>query len=168
MIVVEVIIVISLCAGVYGVKLLGKKMGYKITKKKLKKLLNKGFDLMDTDMIKMAINSLSDFDGKHSSKKLDKYLMEIVNMFRDDDEKPTLNEKNVLNLSKEFVFDNIFDDDEKEEVRQLESIEEKLEETKEVLNEVEKRRKEVMLRKNMIRQRQIGKVSKRRSTGSMG
>lgn len=168
MLLVEAGIVIGLCAGAYGLKVLLKKTNYKIGKNKLKRLLKRGFDLMDTDLIKSAIKELSDFDGKHNSRKLDKYLLQIVNDFRDDEEKPTLNEKNVLNLVKEFVFDNIFDDDEEEEERQLDEIEEKLQASKEVLSEVEKRRKEILLRKNMIRQRQIGKASKRRSVGGLG
>lgn len=168
MILAELSIVLIAIAGVCGIKVLSKKMGYKLSKKKLKKLLMVGFDLMDADIIHSAIMSLMDFDGKHNSKKLDKYLLEVVKTYRDDETKPTLNEKNVLNLVKEFTMDNIFDDDVIEEERQLDIIEEKMEETKQVLNEVDKRRKEIMLRKNMIRQRQIAKSSKHRTSSAMG
>lgn len=168
MILAEISIVIISIAGAYGIKVLLGGAKYKINKKKLKKSLRKSFDLMDVESIKRAIVSLADFDSKHCSHKLEKYLLQIIQVFRDDEEKPTLNEKNVLNLPKEFIFDSIFDNDVEEDERQLDVIEEKLEETKEVLTEVEKRRKEIMLRKNLIRQRQMGKSAKRRSSGTLG
>ena len=168
MILAELSIVLISIAGFYGISRIAKKLKFKLSKKKLKKMLNKGFELMDTDMIKNAISSLIDFDSKYNSKKLNKYLLEIIKVFRDDPKKLNLNEVNVLNLAKEFVFDNIFDADEQEESRQLDTIEEKLEETREVLTEVEKRRQEILLRKNQIRQRQSIKSNKRRQTGSLG
>lgn len=168
MIIIEASIVVGLVAGVYGIKVLSKKLGYKLNKNKLKKLLNVAFDAMDNDLIKGAIFSLLDFDRKHNSKKLDKYLLTIIKTFRDDEEKPTLNEANVLNLRNEFVLENIFEEDEKEEERQLDEIEIKLEETRQVLSEVDKRRKEVILRKNQIKQSQMMKSRKIRSSGGMG
>lgn len=168
MIIEELSIVLISIAGVYGIRKLTKKMKYNIRKKKLKKLLNDGFSVMNTDIIKTAIKALEDFDAKYNTKKLEKYLLEIVNIFRDDDEKPTLNEKNVLGLVEELVFDSIFDDEEEEEERQLSEIEEKMQETKKVLNEVELRRKEIILRKNQIRQGQVIKSGKIRKSGGMG
>ena len=167
MILAEISIILLAITTSYGIKVLAKKYGYKIRKTRLRKLLLEGFTLMDPNLIKIAITSLKDFDGKYSTNKLDKYLLEIIQIFNSNDEKITLNEKNVLNLVNKFIFDNILDDEEEEE-KQKDEIEEKIEENREILNEVEKRRKEIMLRKNQIRQKQVGKSAKRRSTGGMG
>ena len=167
-VVIEISIVAGVITMVYVIKTISKKIGYRIGKKKLKKLLYYGFEIMDVNIIKNSIKALEDFDSKYHTKKLNKYLLNIVDIFRDDDTKQNLNEKNVLNLPTEFAFDMIFDTDEKEEELLVDEIDEKIEETKLVLSEVEKRRKEIMLRKNEIRQRQMGKSMKRRTQGSMG
>jgi nucleoside-triphosphatase THEP1 len=124
-----------------------------------------GFEVMDLDLIRSSILSLEDFNPA----KVDKYLMEIVKLFRDDDKKKTLNQNSVMNLkSSNFDFSDIFDDEVEEKERQMDEIDEKLEETRQVLSDVEKRRKEIILRKNEIRSRQATKSGKMRSSGRMG
>ena len=155
MIIIEGSIIIGIVTGVYGIKVLSKKFGYKMEKSKLKKLLVMGFDSMNSDLIRRTINSLSEFDGKHSTKKLDKYLLDIVTLFRDDENKTTLNEKNVLNLVKEFTMENLLEDE--AEARAL-----KVEETLERVREAEQKREEMLMRKDLIRERQLAKSNKRR------
>ena len=189
MIIIEATIIIGMVVGVYGLKTIGKKFNYKVSKKKLKKLLVLAFDIMDTDDIKSSIKSLSDFDSKHSTNKLDKYLLEIIKEFRDNEDKRTLNESNVLNLPNEFDFDSIFDNDEEEKEKEQKEqkeeeqkeqkeqeqndIKEKLNETQELLDELNKRRKEVINRKNEIRGRQLAKSNqfnnkRKQRSGKMG
>jgi hypothetical protein len=170
MIITEAGIVIGLVAGAYGIKVLLKKMEYKIDKGRLKKLLIKGFMLMDTDLLEKVILSIKDFDKKNNTQKLQKYLMEIYKIFRDDNDKHTLNRRGMVDLADTLDFVALFEQDEEDEENDKDEIEEKLQESKDVLNEVERRRKEILVRKNMIRARQQGKASKekRRSFGGMG
>lgn len=171
MILIEAGIVIGLVAGAYGIKVVVKKMGYKVSKKKLKRMINLSFDLMDGNMIREGIEALKDFDGKHNTKKLNKYIQQIINRFRQDEDKPNLDEKKVKEALDDFdLLEFILEEDEDEEEDIKDEVEEKMEEVKQVLNSVEQRRREMILRKNEIRMMMAGKSKKmdRRRFGGMG
>ena len=169
MILIELTIVACGVLGVIGVKIVAKKIGYKVKKRKLWKILNVGFDTLDMDNIKWVVDELNEFDVLHSTQKLIKYVRRIVKRFNEDPEKPMLNEENVLKMVRDSDFShpqNIFDEDEEEKDEQMEIVDEKLE-------EIEKRRKEIILRKNEIRQQMSRREShmngrRKRKAGGMG
>ena len=156
----EVIAIVGGTLIVMGSRKVLIKLGVKMSKRKLKNLLIKGFEAVDFDMMKKAILSLQDFDEKHSTKKLDKYLGKIVKKNK------TINQSKlkeaVNNLDK---LETIFDEDEDEvKVEQMSNL------LNERLDEVDKRRREVLIRKNEIRQQNLSALKKkgRRKMGSMG
>jgi hypothetical protein len=169
MVVIEVAIMVGSAVLVYGVSKLSKKLGYKIKKKHIKKYLYLAFDSLDIDMLKKSFSAVKDFDSKHNTNKMDKYLFDIVQRFRDDDDKPTLNEKVVLGLKDNF--DDVRDilDNEDEEILIRNDVDERLEEVREVLQDVEQRRKEMIIRKNAIRAQMLEKNKRKSKTkrGSM-
>lgn len=148
---------------VLGSYKLFRRLRYLIRKKGLKKGLVKAFESIDSDTILRSLTHIEDFDKKHNSNKLPKYLLDIVNAFDADDTKPTLNRNNTLGLMTDFsMIDTIFDETE-EEVKEATNI------LDEKLIEIEQKRREVILRKNEIRSAQILKNSKmRRTSNSMG
>ncbi len=165
----EVIAVVGGALIVIGCAKISKKIGIKINKRKLKKLLLKGFKNADFEMIGKAISSLIDYDSRNNSKKLNKYLVKVVNKHKD-----TINEPNlVIALTDLSKLDTIFDApiiEEEEEVdneQEQEQIQAMLDEQ---LTEITKRRKEVLLRRNQIQIERLGhqKRKQRRSVGKMG
>ena len=133
-------------------------------KKRFKKMLINGFNNLDYDDIRMAICGLLDYDEKYSTQKLNKYLNKIILEFKNNEDKLNINENNL----KEAVGDltklsNIFDLREEEE--------EELEDVLDIkMNEVMKRRKEVLIRRIQIEANRIGIIKKkqRRHIGGMG
>ena len=167
MIVIEGLIIVGSIAGSILLHNGLKRLGVVISKRKLRKMLAKGFEKLDFDMIKKAITGLKDFDYKHSTQKLDKYLVPIIKEFRDNDEKMSINEKNLQISIRDFSqFHTIFEPDEVEEEEQVDLVGEILDEADLQLQEVKKRRDEVMQRKNHILA--IRRQTKKRSTGAMG
>ncbi len=140
-------------------------VGIKVNKNKLKKLLNRGFEELDYDVIKQAFTGLVDFDSKHGTRKLEKYLLPIVHKFRDDEERMNINHKNLkLSMNDFSKLENIFDEDEEEVEEQNNVVEEQIEVANVKLQEIKKRRDEVIARKNQIRSLQRIK----RRGGAMG
>ncbi|MCH6575670.1 MAG: hypothetical protein IH795_10815 [Bacteroidetes bacterium] len=138
-----------------------KKLGYKRSKKLLKKALITGFENLEYDDIKIAITALMDFDSKNSTKKLEKYLLQIVNEFRENNDKLDINEANLKNSLRDLSQLHTIFDQEPEETDELnDMIDEKI-------DEVNKRRKEVMLRKNQIKSR-VSRIKPRRQSSAMG
>lgn len=167
MIVIEGLIIVGSIAGSILLHNGLKRLGVIVSKKKLKKLLIKGFTILDFDVIKKAITGLKDFDYKHNTKKLDKYLLPIIKEFKDSDEKMSINEKNLKVAIGDFSqFHTIFDEDEEEVSEQNAIVDEKLDLVNEQLQEVKRRRDEVMQRKNHIKA--IQRQEKKRMSGGMG
>ncbi len=133
-------------------------------KKRFKKMLINGFNNLDYDDIRMAICGLLDYDNKYSTKKLDKYLNKIVLEFKNNEDKLNINEGKLKEAISDFnQLENIFDIDEEEEKEQGDLLDEKLE-------EVMARRKEVLIRRNQLKQDRLGIIKKkqRRNIGAMG
>ena len=164
----EVILVVVGTLIVIGSAKISRKIGVKINKRKLKKLLKLGFDKLDFDMIRKAMVGLMDYDSRNSSKKLDKYLNKIVKRYNVNTTK--LNEA-LTDLSK---MENIFDEDEIIEEEEEEPSINQEELDKEFvdiqLEEIGKRRKEILIRRNQIQQDRLGIIKKkqRRTIGKMG
>ncbi len=139
------------------------KLKRKLCKKKLCKLLNKGFDDLNFDMVAEALRGLEDFDEKYNTRKKNKYIQKIIKSFKNDENEININESNLSEALEDFTkFDTIFDEDEDEMIEMENVVDDKLE-------EVMKRRKEVILRKNMIRSRNMTKSGKKRkNVGAMG
>ena len=150
MVIAEGLAILGSFFAVIGIKMLAKKWGYKIKKGRLRRMLLKGFELMDIDIIKLVIAALEDFDTKHKTKKLDKYLLNVTKTFRNRDDLPNLNEHIILNRPKDININNILD-------------------RKEMKEEMNIRRDEIIERKNMIREKQmkLNKVNNR-VAGAMG
>ena len=133
-------------------------------KKRFKKMLIEGFNNLDYDEIRLAIVGLLDYDSKYSTKKLDKYLSKIVIDFKNDEDKLNINELKLRDVIENGGnLDKIFDmtSDEEEEI--IDVLDEKM-------NEVMKRRKEVLMRRNQIQADRLGIIKKkqRRNIGAMG
>jgi len=127
-------------------------------------MLINGFNNLDYDDIRMAICGLLDYDNKYSTKKLDKYLNKIVLEFKNNEDKLNINEGKLKEAISDFnQLENIFDIDEEEEKEQGDLLDEKLE-------EVMARRKEVLIRRNQLKQDRLGIIKKkqRRNIGAMG
>ena len=162
----EVIVIVASSLLLIGAQKSIKKFSTIINKRKLKKLLNLGFDDLDFDIIKEAISGLLDYDSRNGSRKLDKFLLPIIKKFRNDDTKMNINEKNLKEAVKDFSkLSSIFDEDEEEEEEQLNIVDEKIEQVDADFMEVKKRREEVLRRKNQIRAIQR---NNKRSSGNMG
>ena len=154
---------IALASGilcVVGMQKLSKKVGYKISKRKLKKLLIEAFDLLDIPMMEKAIINMKDFDSKHQTKKLDKTINKILS------KKPDLNKENVRRMVTENNFTSIEDifsqtQDEKKEEEDFVS---------EQLLAIERKRQDIIQRKQDIRNKLMAKEKKlqRRNVGGMG
>ena len=133
-------------------------------KKKLKKLLIEGFNNLDFDDIRIAICVLLDYDEKYSTKKLNKYLNKVVIDFKNSEDKLNINENNLKEAINDFTkLESIFDIKE-EEINEMDMV------LDEKVAEIQKRRKEVLIRRNQIQQDRIGIIKKkqRRNIGKMG
>ena len=133
-------------------------------KKKLKKLLIEGFNNLDFDDIRIAICGLLDYDEKYSTKKLNKYLNKVVIDFKNSEDKLNINENNLKEAINDFTkLESIFDIKE-EEINEMDMV------LDEKVAEIQKRRKEVLIRRNQIQQDRIGIIKKkqRRNIGKMG
>ena len=133
-------------------------------KKRFKKMLIDGFNNLDYDDIRLAIVGLLDYDSKYSTKKLDKYLSKIIIDFKNDENKLNINElklRDVINNGGNL--DKIFDMTIEEE----EEIDDMLDKK---MNEVMARRKEVLNRRNALKQDRLGIIKKkqRRTIGGLG
>ncbi len=163
----EVIAVVGGALIVIGCAKVSKKLGIKLNKRKLKKLLLKGFKNADYNMIGKAISSLIDYDSRNNSKKLNKYLVKAIKRHKD-----TINEPNlVIALTDLSKLDTIFDapivEEEVDNEEEQEQIQAMLDEQ---LTEITRRRKEVLLRRNQIQIERLGIIKKkqRRAIGAMG
>ena len=158
----EIILLIVGTLLTIGIASVTKIVKNKNTKRKLKKMLKRGFKDLDYDIIRMAFRGLLDFDAQNDSRKLQKYLQKIIHQFRDDPTQMNINEKNlnmaIHDLSK---LDTIFDQTE-EEVQQDEDV------VDEKLIAIEKKRQDIIQRKQNIRNKLIAKEKKlqRRKTNS--
>lgn len=163
LVIVEVSILVASVLGVIGLKKLLSKVGVKISKRKLKKILFNGFSIIDIDMIKTAIVGLKDYDKKYNTEKLEKYIQEILKENKYNKETPDFNEENVkLSLNDFNMLENIFDETE-EEKKDIEDV------VDVKLTEIEKRRKEIIIRKNEIKNQIQGKNRRMmRKSGGMG
>lgn len=154
MVIAEASVIIGICVGIYGIKKVSKKLGYKLQKSKIKKFLFEAFELLNIDMIKKAIVIIEDFDKRYNTKKLNKYLLQISQIWKEDDNKPNLNENNLLFLPNDFSINDIIEREDK----------------KETIKEIEERRNKVLERKREIKKRQI-KIKNNnnpRKSGAMG
>ena len=147
----------------YSSRKIMSKLKCKMCKRKLRKLLEKGFDDLNFDTIRKALRGLDYFDKKYNTEKKMKYLQNIIKVFKEDDSQLNINELNLSEALEDFAkFDSIFDEDDEEMLEMNSIVDDKLE-------EVMKRRKEVILRKNMIRKRNMTKSGKaRKNIGAMG
>lgn len=147
-------IVIGIIVGSYIVsKKIKSVIKYNTRKRLLKKRLIKSFKERNKNLIKKSIFELKEFD----EKKLKKYLFNIV---VDDDK---LNEENVMSLAEDFsMIDNI------EENRIL--VQSRLENhLDDKLDLMERRRQEIIMRKNQMRAKSNLKAKKfNRVSGKMG
>jgi len=162
----EVIAVVGGTLIVIGCAKISNKLGIKLNKRKLKKLLKLGFEKLDFDLIRKGIVGLTDYDSRNNSNKLGKYLNKIVKK-NDTINESKLNEA-LTDLSK---IESIFDEDEViEEKEEEEDIDDREEIIDEKLNEIKRRRKEVLIRKNQIQMERMGimKKKQRRKMGAMG
>ncbi len=160
----EVIAVVGGTLIVIGCAKLSRKIGIKINKRKLRSMLKLGFETIDYHTIKKAISGLLDYDSRNNSKKLNKYLGKIVEKHNKDDDKMNINETNLNEALIDFSkLETIFDETEEEMEEQNELLDEKL-------TEIQKRRKEVLIRRNLIKMDRIGIIKKkqRRTIGAMG
>ena len=145
---------------VLGSRLLLKKIKQLSDKRKLKKILYKAFKDIDMEMMKDAILGLLDYDAKHKSKKTDKYLIKIVRDFKD----LNINESNLLESKNNLtMLKNIFDEDEERLKADDDLIDARL-------DEITKKRKEIILRKNQLKTNNIliANRKNRRTTGKLG
>lgn len=130
----------------------------RIRKWKLKKLLLKAFELMDLDMIKIAVRKFQDYDLHYQTNKLNISLQKIING------NPDLNERNVMRMLFDFHYlSKLFDEEEEKEEEDESMIDNKLQ-------ELDKKRKEIKIRKNQLKQQIFAKQKrmKRRKIGGMG
>ena len=146
---------------ILGVHKALKKIGIKVSKRKLKRLLVAGFDELDLDMIKRALVGLADYDEKHETKKREKYVAKIVRKTKNDPNKQDINEE----LLKEGLDDltqlkHLFDD----EVSEVDNV------VSQQLDEITRLRKEVQLRSSALtaKRRGILRNKPRRNQGRMG
>ena len=85
-------------------------------------------------------------------------------MFRDDDNKATINETNLLEAKDDLTLLNtIFEETEEVKQEQLNIVDQRL-------SEIEKKRKETLLRRDQVKMERLGitKKKQRRSMGKMG
>lgn len=151
---------------VIGSKSILKYIKRRSRKKKLRKRLYNAFDDLDYDAIKVAIRNLQDYDRKYRTQKLKKYLNNVCRTFRDDETQLNINETKlkeaVLDLG---LLEHIFDITDEEQNEQDIIIEDSLDLTRIRLDEIKRKRKEVMMRKDAVRQIQR---QKKRQSGAMG
>ena len=146
-----------------------KETGYKCSKRKLWKALHKGFIEVNGDIILETIDKLRDFDKKNKRNKLNKYINKILAENRKND-LPNLNSKNVRGLSRNpELIHNIFDESEESILDEEDIIDKKIDVVNSTLTDIERKRKDIIIRKNEIRHNMINKNKKlRRNSGKMG
>ena len=117
-----------------------KKLKYLKQKRKLKNNLIKSIKENNKTNIKKYIIKLKDFDSKYQTNKLLKYLEHCCRTI------PELNEDNIYSLVNDFYFINMIYETEKEELEAeiTDNLDEKL-------RQLERKKKEIMLRANRIK-----------------
>ena len=126
-----------------------KKIKYNIIKRNLKKKIIKSIRENDKNNIKKYVIKLKDFDKKYNKRKLLsclEYCIKTIN---------GLKEENVYSLISDFNFLDMIYENEDEELNI--NIHNNLNER---LKELEKKRKEILLRNNQIQARNIFKNKK--------
>ena len=151
------LIVLGVSAFFYGVVKTNNKIKYLIQKKKLKKKLNKAILQNDKKLIKKYIIKLKDFDKKYQKNKLEKILEKIIR------NNQNINEDNLFSLMNNFDFidviynNEVLDNDENFN----ETIDEKL-------KFLEKKRKEILIRQNNMKQQIFLKNEKMKNNKKRG
>jgi hypothetical protein len=143
--------VITLVAGavIIVVDKIIKKIRYNKEKRKLKKKLIKSIQENDKNKIKKYVIKLKDFDTRFNKKKLLKYL-ELSNRNING-----LNQENIYSLLNDFSFlDMIYESEEDEiNIDNSNNLNEKL-------KELEKKRKEILIRNNQLQAKALFKNNK--------
>ncbi len=142
-------LIIVVGAGIVIIEKTYKKIKYIKQKRKLKKKLIKSIQENDKNDIKKYVIKLKDFDKKYNKRKLLKYLdysCRIIN---------GLKEENVFSLLHDFNFLDMLYESEEEELNI--NIHYNLNEK---LRELEKKRKEILIRNNQVQARVMFKSKK--------
>ena len=155
-------IAIAIASGI--IILVGKEVAkiikIKKEKKKIKENLIEAFKKNNPTKIKKYIGYIKDFDKKYGTSKAQKYLDKIIRNTKG------LNEENVLSLLVDYsMIDRIYDE---KIVIDNDILEIKLNEK---LDLMERRRKETILRGNMLShkmQMKSQRMNKRNGKGSLG
>lgn len=117
------------------------KLKYNTEKRKLKKKLKKSILQNDKKLIKKYIIKLKDFDKKYQKNKLEKVLEKIIRNNKN------INEDNLFSLMDNFDFiETIFQDE------ILDNDENFNETVNDKLKFLEKKRKEILIRQNNMKQ----------------
>ena len=152
----EAIIIAGSICGSIVMKQVYSYVRYKAHKNRLKKNLYNSLDMKNEELFIYTKKKLESFDTEHNKSKTEKYLYRYAK-----------NHKDELNLTAYFSYMNgeaignwshiwnLVDEDNMNDI-----VDEKLEEIKEVMGEVERRKRELMIRKNKIRQHTINKLRK--------
>lgn len=156
--------VMTLISGIIivGIEKSYKKIKYLKQKRKLKINLIKSIKENNKTNIKKYIIKLKDFDNKYQTNKLLKYLELCCRTI------PELQPDNIYSLTNDFYFINMIYEKEKEELEAeiTDNLDEKL-------KQLERKRKEILIRANKIKGQAVVKNNKmsrnqKRNKGRMG
>lgn len=151
----ETAILIGAGISIIVIKTILKKLGYKIEKKRLKKLFNKALDDGDMDGFKLSINALLDFDKHKKKRKLDKYTQQAIKRYKEDNKKVNINEKNFKLAVRDFdKLMTIFDEEEEEKEEEVEFVDKKLQ-------EIQNRRNEILEKRAALKKSIVGNSKKK-------
>jgi len=161
----ETIILISSAIGLAGARYVAKIIKYKYRKYMLRMKLYDSLEGKSENLLKHCLAKLSDFDKKNNTNKLESYVNKFINKYGD---KAGVNGDKLRKYIKgacDFVeIYEIIEEDDMEDTIKLQ-----LEKASKVLSEVERKRKEILIRKNKIRTQSVLKSMKlNRISGKMG
>lgn len=131
-------------------------------KGKLKKSLIIAFNELDINKIRKSIKGLKDYDSKYNTQKLGKYIENIIELINNNDEPININPVNMEKALEDLdMLPTIFDNPE-EDIKEANLLDEKI-------TEIEKKRKEIILRKNLLKLNMVkAQKHKSKSSGKMG
>jgi hypothetical protein len=136
-------------AGIVLVDKIIKKLRFNKEKRKLKKKLIRSIQENDKNNIKKYVIKLKDFDKRYNKRKLLKYLEVCVRKING------LNEENIFSLINDFSFIDMIYKNEEEELNI--DIHNNLNKK---LRELEKKRKEILIRSNQLQAKSLYKSNK--------
>lgn len=133
-------------------------------KKKYKKMFLKAFRELNSNLLRIAIIGLQDYDAVHNTKKLDKYLTKAIVEEKDSKD----GRKLVKNIMSDFFIEPEPTPEPTPEPAKLIdiAIQKNPNLIDQKLNEIEKRKLNILYRKDLIKQKK--KAERKNRVGRMG